>query len=55
MYPTLLFSLATQTCCLEGEDGYEEFFNEEFYACAVLVAIPVVFGAFHCSALRESL
>jgi hypothetical protein len=29
VYSTLLFSPATQTCCLEGGDGLE-FFDEEF-------------------------
>jgi hypothetical protein len=29
VYSTLLFSPATQSCCLEGEDGLE-FFNDEF-------------------------
>jgi hypothetical protein len=37
VYLTLLFFPATQTCCLEDEDGVE-FFNEEFYVCVVLVA-----------------
>jgi hypothetical protein len=30
VYSTLLFSPAVQTCCSEGEDGYEEFFDDEF-------------------------
>jgi hypothetical protein len=34
----MLFSPATQTCCSEDGDGYGEFFDEEFYACAALVA-----------------
>jgi hypothetical protein len=29
VYSTLLFSPATQICCLEGEDGLE-FFDKEF-------------------------
>jgi hypothetical protein len=29
VYSTLLFSLATQTCCSKGEDELE-FFDEEF-------------------------
>jgi hypothetical protein len=34
---TLLFSPATQTCCLEDEDGMK-FFDEEFWAGAAKVA-----------------
>jgi hypothetical protein len=30
VYSTLLFPPAVQTYCSEGEDGYEEFFDEEF-------------------------
>jgi hypothetical protein len=29
VYSTLLFSLASQTCCSEGDDGLK-FFDEEF-------------------------
>jgi hypothetical protein len=54
VYLTLLFLPAIQTCCSEGEDGYEELFNEEFLACAALIPIRVVFGSFRYSASRES-
>jgi hypothetical protein len=30
VYSTLLFPPVVQTCRSEGEDGYEEFFDEEF-------------------------
>jgi hypothetical protein len=30
LYSTLPFPPAVQTYCLGGEDGYEEFFDEEF-------------------------
>jgi hypothetical protein len=30
VYSTSLFPPAIQTCCSEGEDGYEKFFDEEF-------------------------
>jgi hypothetical protein len=36
VYSTLLFFPATQTCYLE--DGYEEFFDEEFLAYTTPVA-----------------
>jgi hypothetical protein len=32
VYSTLLFPHAVQTHCSEGKDGYEEFFDEEFYS-----------------------
>jgi hypothetical protein len=32
VYSALLFLPTVQTCCSEGEDGYEDFFDEEFYA-----------------------
>jgi hypothetical protein len=32
MYSTLLFPHVVQTCFSEGEDGYEEFFDEKSYA-----------------------
>jgi hypothetical protein len=43
VYSTLIFSLATQTCCSEGEDGLE-FFDKEFYALPFLWC----YGVFHC-------
>jgi hypothetical protein len=39
VYSTLLFPPAEQTRCSEGQDGYEEFFDEEF---AALVVVPLV-------------
>jgi hypothetical protein len=30
VYSTLFFPPTVHTCCLEGEDGHEEFFDEEF-------------------------
>jgi hypothetical protein len=30
VYSTLLFLRDVKSCCSEGEDGYEEFFDEEF-------------------------
>jgi hypothetical protein len=30
VYSTLLFSPTVQTRCSEGDDGYEEFFDEQF-------------------------
>jgi hypothetical protein len=32
VYSSLPFPPAVQTRCSEGEDGHEEFFDEEFYA-----------------------
>jgi hypothetical protein len=32
VYSTFLFPPAVEICCSEGEDRYEEFFDEEFKA-----------------------
>jgi hypothetical protein len=43
------FSPATQTCCLEGEDGLE-FFDEEFKAmCCPRLSFLWCYGVFRCS------
>jgi hypothetical protein len=47
VYSTLLFPPVVQTCYSECEDGYEEFFDEEFYAMCCL-------GCYSCGVMESS-
>jgi hypothetical protein len=60
VYSALLFPLAIQNCCSEGEDGLE-FFDEEFYlmrypgchSCGVIESSTVLFHKRDTLVLRD--